>query len=129
MKASLTVHEGALLTHTGGYIRPLTVADTAANYIGIAAEHAVGGAADGDVYVTYFRKVEEDVPATEWEGTAPTIASVTGLVAVYAGDDSGGDANSAFYNLDGTGRIKVAEVVGMSDGHFRIRHVTALRAG
>lgn len=114
VKASAVIHKGSRLTMDTGAARPLTVADTAANYIGIAEESATGGAADGDVMVRYVRNIEEKVSA---------IGTYTGAnvgATVYALDD-GTDLSHS-----NTDRIAIGKITSYQHGKFIFRHATAL---
>lgn len=115
VKAAAVIHKGSRLCHVSGAVEPLVGAThTAAAYVGIANESAVGGAADGDVYVEVQRNVEEEVTS---------IGTYTGdnlNAAVYAVDDGTDQSH------DNTGRIKIGEISGFFDGRFRIKHICAL---
>ncbi len=114
VKAGVTIHKGSRLTMDTGAVRAFTVGDTAANYVGIAEESAVGGAADGDVMVRYVRSIEEKFA---------TIGTYTGAnvgATVYSLDD-GTDVSH-----DPTSRIAIGRITSYQGGKFIVRHDCAL---
>lgn len=126
LKASVKVWEGALLTRTGGYLRPLTVADGASAYEGIALMDCDIGAADGDSIVRYARIIEEEIPYASLAGNSGNdTITLTNATAVYSADDSGA------YTLASASAIKVAEIIGYDaiNNTFRLRHVTSRIVG
>lgn len=122
VKSAVKVWQGALLTLTsGGYIRPLTPADTAANYVGIALMDADIGTADGDTWARVARVAEEMVLLAN-VASATGLANVAARSAVYSPDDSG-----AYTTVSDPGNnIKVAEVIGYDPAttYLTLRHIT-----
>ena len=127
LKASEVVHKGAYLTIETGQnrVRNLNTADTAASYAGIAAESAVGGAADGDVLIEVWRNCEEMV-LTSQIGSAPIIGA-----SVFVGDNNGldGSATTGLNTVTGAGggtRIKIGEITSQQGAYTIFKHITAL---
>lgn len=114
VRAAAQIWKGARLTMTSGAVRPLTVADGAANLVGIAEETVTGGANDGDVQVMVMRSAEEKVAAIGTY-TAASIGST-----VYANDD-GTDLSH-----DATGRIAIGKITSYQGGKFIFRYDFAL---
>lgn len=114
VRAGVQIWKGARLTMTSGAVRPLTVADGAANLVGLADETVTGGAADGDVQVLVIRSAEEKV-ATIGTYTAASIGSV-----VYGLDD-GTDLSH-----DATSRIAIGRITSHQGGKFIFRYDFAL---
>lgn len=125
LKASEVVHKGAYLTIETGQnrVRNFTVADTAASYVGIAAESATGGAADGDVLIEVWRNVEEKVLTSQVDGSPILGANI------HVGENNGADGSAGGnlgWSTSATSRIKIGEITSIQGSYVIFKHITAL---